>query len=47
MTRTGAVMHVLQDASMDVVAILDPTGAVARQWTYDPYGHRRSPLQSL
>jgi uncharacterized protein RhaS with RHS repeats len=37
-TKTGEVMHVLQDASMDVVATLDASGAVTRQWTYDPYG---------
>jgi len=37
-TRPGDVLHVLQDASMDVVATLDSTGAVTRQWTYDPYG---------
>jgi len=29
---------VLQDASRDVVAILDDAGAVARQYSYDPYG---------
>lgn len=37
-TRPGDVLHVLHDASKDVVALLDATGAVARQYTFDPYG---------
>ncbi len=37
-TKPGGVLHVLQDASKDVVALLDEAGAVARQYSYDPYG---------
>jgi YD repeat-containing protein len=36
--RPGATAFVLQDANYNVVALVDPSGNVLRQYDYDPYG---------
>jgi YD repeat-containing protein len=36
--RPGATAFVLQDANYNVVALVDPQGAVLAQYDYDPYG---------
>jgi uncharacterized protein RhaS with RHS repeats len=36
--RPGATAFVLQDANFNVVALVDPQGAMLAQYDYDPYG---------